>query len=232
MRLLTPPSDPPARTAPFDPSRQQPVGGRNRVALDAPQREAPEAPATRVWRRLARFVGWQTGLTLSDRGSDISVIQQWMWAQPYDPHPDYKFFRGIWYGRIDPRFQVNGIPPFVDPQHVGASSDAAAYLDDNDIVFGFAINGETRALPQRILAWHEMALDTLGGGRAHDRVLHALWHGHPIRERGRWRAHHVRDQRLVVSLQQTDVRPRDQQSLGIRLKGFQSWARAWARVCS
>ena len=163
MRLLTPPSDPPARTAPFDPSRQQPVGGRNRVARDAPQREAPEAPATRVWRRLARFVGGQTGLTLSDRGSDISVIQQWMWAQPYDPHPDYKFFRGIWYGRIDPRFQVNGIPPFVDPQHVGASSDAAAYLDDDDIVFGFAINGETRALPQRILAWHEMALDTLGG---------------------------------------------------------------------
>ena len=105
MRLLTPPSDPPPRIAPFDPSRQQPVGGRNRVARDAPQREAPEASATRVWRRLARFVGEQTGLTLSDRGSDISVIQQWMWAQPYDPHPDYTFFKGIWYGRIDPRFQ-------------------------------------------------------------------------------------------------------------------------------
>ena len=185
MRLLTPPSDPPPRIAPFDPSRQQPVGGRNRVARDAPQREAPEASATRVWRRLARFVGEQTGLTLSDRGSDISVIQQWMWAQPYDPHPDYTFFKGIWYGRIDPRFQdffppdaratirldevdwggvpVNGIPPLVYPQHVGASSDAAAYLNDDDIVFGFAINDETRALPQRILAWHEMALDTLGG---------------------------------------------------------------------
>ena len=54
-------------------------------------------------------------------------------------------------------------PPLVYPQHVGASEDAAAYLDDDDIVFGFAFNDETRAFPQRILAWHEMALDTLGG---------------------------------------------------------------------
>ena len=185
MRLLTPPSDPPPRTAPFDPGRQQPVDGRNRAAREVPQREGPEDPATRVWRRLARFVGEQTGLTLRDCGSDISVIQQWMWAQPYDPHPDYTFFKGIWYSRIDPRFQdffppdaratirldevdwggvpVNGIPPLVYPEHVDASSDAAAYLDDDDIVFGFAINDETRAFPQRILAWHEMALDTLGG---------------------------------------------------------------------
>ena len=184
MRLLTPPSDPPPRTAPFDPSRQQPVGGGNRAAGAVP-RAVPEAPATRVWRRLSRFITDQTGLELSGRGSDLSVIQQWMWAQPYDPHPDYTLFKGVWYSRIDPRFQnffppgagatirldevdwggvpVNGIPPLVYPQHVGASDEAAAYLDNDDIVFGFAIDDETRAFPQRILAWHEMALDTLGG---------------------------------------------------------------------
>ena len=185
MRLLSPPVDPPPRTAPFDPGRQQPAGRGNRVARDAPRRPVPEAPATRVWRRLARFVADQTGLRLSERGSDLSVIQQWMWAQPYDPHPDYAAFKGIWYSRIDPRFRdffppgvsatirldevdwggvpVNGIPPLVYAGHVGASDDAAAYLDDDDIVFGVAINDETRAFPQRILAWHEMALDTLGG---------------------------------------------------------------------
>ena len=185
MRLLTPPSDPPLHIAPFDPSRGQPVSGGNRGTIDASQHQGPEAPATRAWRRLSRFIAEQTGLRLSESGSDLSVIQEWMWAQPYDPHPDYTFFKGAWYGRIDPRFQkffppgastairidevdwggvlVNGIPPLVYPQHVAASDDAAAYLDDDDIVFGFAIAEETRAFPKRILAWHEMALDTLGG---------------------------------------------------------------------
>ena len=55
---------------------------------------------------------------------------------------------------------VNGIPPLEYPAYLAA--DEAAYLDD-DIVFGIAAGGETRAYPKRILAWHEMALDRLGG---------------------------------------------------------------------
>jgi len=58
---------------------------------------------------------------------------------------------------------VNGIPSLVYPQYVGPSDDKAAYLDDDDIVFGLAVNDETRAFPKRILAWHEMAFDALGG---------------------------------------------------------------------
>ncbi|MEZ5583296.1 MAG: DUF3179 domain-containing (seleno)protein [Candidatus Competibacteraceae bacterium] len=35
-------------------------------------------------------------------------------------------------------------------------ADAADYLQDDNIVFGLAINGAARAYPKRILAWHEM----------------------------------------------------------------------------
>lgn len=186
MRLLTPPVDPPPRTAPFDPSLRQPApraSGAGRS--ESLRRDVPEPPATKVWRRLARFVADQTGLRLRERESDLSEIQQWMWAQPYDPHPDYARFKGTWYGQIDPRFRnffppgapatirldevdwggvrVNGIPPLVYPLHVGVEAPAAAYLDDDDVVFGLAINDEAHAYPQRILAWHEMALDRVGG---------------------------------------------------------------------
>ena len=184
MRLMTPPLNPPPRTAPFDPSGRRPGGGRNGAGpVDFPQREAPEAPSTMVWRRLGRFIADQTPLRLRGQGSDLAAIQQWMWAQPYQPHPDYALFKGIWYGRIDPRFTdffpdgvaatirldeidwggvpVNGIPPLVYPPHAAAGDAEAAYLDNDDIVFGLAVNNAARAYPQRVLAWHEMALDTL-----------------------------------------------------------------------
>ena len=116
-------------------------------------------------------------------GQDLQAWHQWIWAQPYDPHPDYAEFKGALYGQIDPGFTaffppgapslirldeidwggvpVNGIPPLEYPKVLPASD--AAYLDDDDIVFGIAMNGEARAYPKRILAWHEMALDRVGG---------------------------------------------------------------------
>jgi len=39
----------------------------------------------------------------------------------------------------------------------------AEYLDDDDVVFGIEVNGDARAYPKRILAWHEMFVDTVGG---------------------------------------------------------------------
>ncbi len=38
----------------------------------------------------------------------------------------------------------------------------ADYLDDSNIVFGIEINGDARAYPKRILAWHELLTDTIG----------------------------------------------------------------------
>ena len=39
----------------------------------------------------------------------------------------------------------------------------AHYLADTDVVFGIELNGDARAYPKRILAWHEMFKDTIGG---------------------------------------------------------------------
>ena len=55
----------------------------------------------------------------------------------------------------------NGIPPLEYPAHLAAAD--AEYLDDDNIVFGIAVNGEASAYPKRILAWHEMAIDRVGG---------------------------------------------------------------------
>ena len=129
---------------------------------------------------LIGFLQEQTGQRF---GGDLASWQQWIWSQPYDPHPDHGFFKGQWYSQIDPRFAeffprgvtslirldeiewggvgVNGIPPLEYPARIAAAD--ADYMADDHIVFGIALNGEAGAYPKRILAWHEMALDRLGG---------------------------------------------------------------------
>ena len=147
-----------------------PIGGR----------VEPEHPTTRVYRRLVRLLEEQTGERFRN---NTRRWHEWIWQQPYDPHPDYGFFKGQWYGKIDPRFREffplgvlslirfdevdwggvtpNGIPPLEYPEHLPAAD--AGYLDDDHIVFGIAVDGEARAYPKRILAWHELALDRVGG---------------------------------------------------------------------
>ncbi len=56
---------------------------------------------------------------------------------------------------------VDGIPPLDRPTMVAAAG--ADYLLDGDLVFGVAINGDVRAYPLRILGWHEMMNDVIGG---------------------------------------------------------------------
>ena len=85
--------------------------------------------------------------------------------------------------RIDPRFRqflydgapiavhveevvwggikVDGIPALVNPRMRLATE--ADYLSDHEPVFGVSINGDQRAYPLRILDWHEMANDVVGG---------------------------------------------------------------------
>ena len=171
LRLLRPPAPPAPSFGTPDPTRTEPA-----FALTLRR----EHPSTRVWRRLMRFLEEQTGQRF--RG-EVERLQHWIWEQPYDSHPDYALFKGEWYAAIDTRFRdffprgvaatirldeidwggvvVNGIPPLAYPRTLPAA--AAEYLDDDHIVFGIAVNGEARAYPKRILAWHEMALDRLGG---------------------------------------------------------------------
>ena len=140
----------------------------------------PPSPRMMSFITLVRFLEQQTGQQF---GQDLARWNDWIWSQPYDPHPDYGYLKGQWYSQLDPRFTdffprgvasqirldeiewggvaVNGIPPLEYPERLSAAD--AAYLEDDHIVFGIAVNGEARAYPKRILAWHEMALDRVGG---------------------------------------------------------------------
>ena len=55
----------------------------------------------------------------------------------------------------------DGIPPLSNPETIPASQ--ATYLNDSDVVFGVSFDGKSRAYPKRILAWHEMVKDNVGG---------------------------------------------------------------------
>ncbi len=112
---------------------------------------------------------------------------QWLWNLTPPVPEDYADFKAQLYGQIDPRFETyfkdrqdsarirldeirwggvaqDGIPPLRNPEMLTA--DEADYLSDDNIVFGVKINGEARAYPKRILAWHEMFTDTFGQGEA------------------------------------------------------------------
>lgn len=137
-------------------------------------------PSSRIRERLIRFLERRTGQRFGD---DLNRWREWMWNQPYDPHPDYALFKGAVYARIDKRMRdffppgaralirldeidwggvrVNGIPPLDHPSHITARE--ASYLKDSHVVFGITLDGEARAYPKRILAWHEMARDRVGG---------------------------------------------------------------------
>ena len=139
-----------------------------------------EDPSTWVRERLVRFLEEQTG---QDFGDDLGDWRRWYWSRPYRPHPDYTAFKAALYSNVDERMaqffpvggeerirldeidwggvRVNGIPPLDHPKHIPA--EEADYLEDKHVVFGIEVGGETRAYPKRILAWHELALDQLGG---------------------------------------------------------------------
>jgi hypothetical protein len=139
-----------------------------------------ERPGATIRRRLHTFLENQTRQRFGD---DLRAWQRWIWSRPYAPHADYASFKGELYGRIDPAFRsffpvgvnatirldeiawggvrVNGIPPLRLPKTTPAA--AATWLRDGHVVFGLEINGEARAYPKRILAWHELATDRLGG---------------------------------------------------------------------
>jgi hypothetical protein len=178
------------RRAPARPQNDELSGGFDdetgdvRTARGTDASGAESSPPIRresiVRSRLLRFLERQTGQRFGD---DLNAWREWMWKLPADFHPQYAEFKGAVYGRIDPRFRaffppgtkalirldeidwggvmVNGIPP-LNASKVLAAADAT-YLRDGHVVFGIVVNGEARAYPKRILAWHEMANDRVGG---------------------------------------------------------------------
>ncbi len=57
---------------------------------------------------------------------------------------------------------VDGIPPLEHPNFI-TPEEAAAWIGPKDRVIGVEINGDARAYPRRIIDWHEMVNDTVGG---------------------------------------------------------------------
>jgi len=116
-------------------------------------------------------------------GRDIHGWYEWIWNQPYRPHPEYAEFKSLLYRHIDPLFAEyfsndrqatirldevrwggvwqDGIPPLRSPKMIAAKD--AGYLKNDHVVFGVDVNGDARAYPKRILAWHEMFVDEVGG---------------------------------------------------------------------
>ena len=116
-------------------------------------------------------------------GVDIRAWQTWWWNQDTKPSRGYATFKETLYGLIDPKFKnyfgeklpatirldeaiwggvrQDGIPPLRNPVMISASE--AEYLEDSNVVFGISLSGDARAYPKRILAWHEMFVDKVGG---------------------------------------------------------------------
>ena len=55
----------------------------------------------------------------------------------------------------------DGIPAILEPKFVAPGN--AAYLEDSDDVIGLKIGNESKAYPIKILNWHEVVNDTIGG---------------------------------------------------------------------
>lgn len=56
----------------------------------------------------------------------------------------------------------DGIPALIDPSFVPAGQ-MRRLLKDNDRVLGLTVNGAAKAYPIRILNWHELVNDSVGG---------------------------------------------------------------------
>jgi len=56
----------------------------------------------------------------------------------------------------------DGIPSIDEPRFQSAEA-ANDYLDEGDVVIGVYHNGQARAYPQRIVVWHEIVNDRVGG---------------------------------------------------------------------
>ncbi len=140
--------------------------------------------ALRFFRDDAAIATALEGLTGERHGVDWHAWMLWQEAHPeIEPFDGFDGFKADIMAAIDPDFRLflqkgvkheirleeiawggvskDGIPALVNPAHVGPGE--AGYLLDDELVFGVRINGDARAYPFRVLDWHEMFNDVVGG---------------------------------------------------------------------
>ena len=139
-----------------------------------------QVPSRNVLEKLIALIEKKSGRAFN---GDVNALYGWLWSSERPVHPDYAEFKSLLYSPIDARFSEyfsgkpktlirldevrwggvvrDGIPPLKNPKMIAASE--AKWLKDDNVVFGVAINGDVRAYPKRILAWHEMFKDRIGG---------------------------------------------------------------------
>ena len=122
-------------------------------------------------------------LTGERLGNDWSAWVEWLGAHELPPPVGFdawkadlfatidRNFRDFLYGGVPTRIRLeeiawggvrkDGIPALVNPKFVAARD--ASYMNTNELVFGLSIGGDARAYPHKILDWHEMANDVVGG---------------------------------------------------------------------
>lgn len=123
---------------------------------------------------------------LTNENAEKDWFEWMLWQQRHKdikPHNSYLDFKSTVFYSIDPAFKrffrpdikfdirpeeivwggvrVDGIPALDNPKHISVKE--ASYLQKNDEVFGVEINGDARAYPLRIMGWHEMFNDVVGG---------------------------------------------------------------------
>jgi len=135
---------------------------------------------TQLYVKLLALLQINTG---KNYGLDFNKWYEYIWNKDQKIIADYHLFKAALHKKKDTRFETyffkrqhqarirldeirwggvaqDGIPPLRNPKMV--TTLEATYLKDTDVVFGIEVNGDARAYPKRILAWHEMFTDVVG----------------------------------------------------------------------
>ena len=170
----------------FDPASQT-----RREALDW-IRQRGKLDVMPLLVRLLRFADQDRGSivdTMEALTGEKHADDWFEWMRWLQAHPDVEPFEGFEQMQadilylIDPEFKQfiypdveheirleeiawggvlkDGIPALTNPELISAAQ--ADYLTDKESVFGIEINGDVRAYPLRIMDWHEMFNDVIGG---------------------------------------------------------------------
>ncbi|MBT4906030.1 MAG: DUF3179 domain-containing protein [Rhodospirillaceae bacterium] len=112
-----------------------------------------------------KWMLWQEGRPDIVPFDGFDAFKSWVYSN-IDPNLGAFFYAGIphtirleeitWGGVVK-----DGIPALVNPKLITPAE--ADYITADELVFGIEINGDTRAYPLRMMDWHEMFNDVIGG---------------------------------------------------------------------